>query len=75
VTVEMNCKWRHMFWDCKLYEVQRATITHIKSDKSKKEYPKSVKELLRLEEKRFMQGICYFKNKIPKCIKKRENTK
>jgi hypothetical protein len=42
-------------------------------ENSKKEYPKSVTELLRLEEKkRFVQGICYFKNKIPKFIKKKE---
>jgi hypothetical protein len=29
------------------------------------EYPKSVTELLRLEEKRFLQGVCYFINNIP----------
>jgi hypothetical protein len=32
---------------------------------TKKEYPKSVTELLILEEKRFPQGVCYFKNNIP----------
>jgi hypothetical protein len=32
----------------------------ILSENYKKEYPKSVTELLRLEEKRFMQGVCYF---------------
>jgi hypothetical protein len=37
---------------------------------AKKEYPKSVTELLRLEEKRFVQGVCYFTNKIAKIIKK-----
>jgi hypothetical protein len=42
----------------------------ILSENSKKEYPKSVIELLRLEEKRFVQGVCYFINKIPKFIKK-----
>jgi hypothetical protein len=42
----------------------------ILSENSKREYPKSVTELLRLEEKRFMQGVCYFINKIPKLIKK-----
>jgi hypothetical protein len=29
------------------------------------EYPKSVTELLRLEEKRFLQRVCYFINSIP----------
>jgi hypothetical protein len=33
--------------------------------------PKSVTELLRLEKKRFMQGVCYSINKIPKLTKKR----
>jgi hypothetical protein len=55
----------HIFWDCKLYEDQRATMMDILSENSNKEYPKSVTELLRLEEKRFVQGICYFVNKIP----------
>jgi hypothetical protein len=31
-----------------------------------KEYPKPVIELLWLEEKRFVQGVCYFINKISK---------
>jgi hypothetical protein len=31
----------------------------------KKEYLKSVTELLRLEEKRFVHGVSYFINKIP----------
>jgi hypothetical protein len=44
----------------------------ILSENSKKEYSKSVTELLRLEEKRFLQGVCYFINKIPKFIKKEE---
>jgi hypothetical protein len=61
----------HMFWDCKLYEDQRATMKDILSESSKKEYPKPVTELLRVEEKRFMQGICYFINKNPKCILKK----
>jgi hypothetical protein len=60
----------HMFWDFKLYEDQRATVKEILFESSKKEYPKPVIELLRLEEKRFMQGVCYFINKNPKCIKK-----
>jgi hypothetical protein len=45
------------FWDCKLYEAQRATMTGILSENSKKGYQKSVTELLRLEEKRFLQGV------------------
>jgi hypothetical protein len=49
----------HIFWDCKLYEDQRAAMTDILSDceSRKKEYPKSVTELLRLEEKRFLQDV------------------
>jgi hypothetical protein len=53
-----------IFWDCKLYE-ERATMMAILSENMKKEYPKSVTELLRLEEKRFVQGVSYFINKIP----------
>jgi hypothetical protein len=34
----------------------------ILSENSKKEYPKSVAELLRLVAKRFVQGACYFIN-------------
>jgi hypothetical protein len=37
----------------------------ILSENCKKEYPKSVTELLKLEEKRFLQGVCYFINNIP----------
>jgi hypothetical protein len=47
----------------------------ILSENSKKEYPKSVTELLRLEEKRFLQGICHFINKIPNLLKKRKRSK
>jgi hypothetical protein len=65
----------HIFWDCKLYEDQRATMMDILSENSKKEYPKSVTELLRLEEKRLVQGICYFINKIPKFIKEKKRSK
>jgi hypothetical protein len=61
-----------IFWDCKLYEGQRATVMDILSENSKKEYPKSGTEHLRLEKKRFMQGICYYINKNPKLIKKRK---
>jgi hypothetical protein len=52
---------------------QRATMMDILSENSKKEYPKSVTELLRLEGKMFMQGVCYFINKIPKFIFKKVN--
>jgi hypothetical protein len=55
----------HIFWDCKRYEDQRATMTDILSENGKKEYPKSVTKLIRLEEKRFVQGVCYFINNIP----------
>jgi hypothetical protein len=40
----------------------------ILSENSEKEYSKSVTELLRLEEKRFVQGACYFIKKIPRLI-------
>jgi hypothetical protein len=53
----------HIFWDDKLYEDQRATMMDILSENSKMEYRKSVTELLRLEEKRFVQGACYCINK------------
>jgi hypothetical protein len=46
----------HIFWDCKLYEEQRATMRDILSENNKKEYPKSVTELLRLEEKYFCKA-------------------
>jgi hypothetical protein len=58
----------HIIWACKLYEDQRATMMDILSENSKKYYPKSVTELLRLEGKRFVQGVFYFINKIPKFI-------
>jgi hypothetical protein len=41
----------HIFWDCKLYEDQKLTTMDILSENSKKEHPKSVTGLLRLEEK------------------------
>jgi hypothetical protein len=68
-----ECEWRaangkHVFWDCKLYGDQRATVMEIMSENSKKVYPKSVTERWRLEKKIFMQGVCYFINKIPKFI-------
>jgi hypothetical protein len=52
----------YVFWDYELYEDQRATVMDILSENRKKEYPKSVTELLRLEEKRFVQDICNFIN-------------
>jgi hypothetical protein len=55
-----------IFWDCKLYEEQRATMVDILSENRKKEYPKSVTGLLRLEGKIFVQGVSYVINKIPK---------
>jgi hypothetical protein len=58
----------HIFWDCKLYEEQRATMMAILSDRKKKEHQKSVTEFLRLEEKRFGQGVSSFINKIPTFI-------
>jgi hypothetical protein len=44
----------------------------ILSENSKKEYPTSVTELLRIEEKIFVQGVCHFINKIPKFIETKE---
>jgi hypothetical protein len=41
-----------VFRVCKVYEDQRATMVDILSQNSKQEYPKSVTELLRLEEKK-----------------------
>jgi hypothetical protein len=55
----------YIFWDCKLYEEQRSTMMDILSEKRKKEHSKPVTELLRLEEKRSVQGASYFINKIP----------
>jgi hypothetical protein len=37
----------------------------ILSENKQKDYPKSVTGLLRLEEKRFVQGVCYLMNNIP----------
>jgi predicted nucleic acid-binding OB-fold protein len=51
---------------------QRAIAMDDLSENSKKEYPKSVTELLRPEEKRFVQGVCYFINKVLKFIKKKK---
>jgi hypothetical protein len=48
--VRLQMKER-IFWDCKLYEDQRATMMDILAENSKNEYPKSVTQLLRLKEK------------------------
>jgi hypothetical protein len=53
----------YIFWDCKLYEEQRATMVDILPENSKKEYQISVTELLRLEEQIIEQGVCCFINK------------
>jgi hypothetical protein len=50
-TAECECGDGLQTEDCKLYEDQRATMMDILSENCKKEYPKSVTELLRLEEK------------------------
>jgi hypothetical protein len=60
---------KHIFWDCKQYEEQRATVRDILSENSKKQYSKSVTEHLRLE-KKIQQGVCYFINNIPIFISK-----
>jgi hypothetical protein len=44
----------------------------ILSENSEKENPESFTELLRLDEKEFVQGVCYFINKIPKFILKKK---
>jgi hypothetical protein len=62
----------HISWDCKRYEEQRATTRDVLSENSKREYSKSVTELLRLEGKRFLQGVCHFMNKINKFIEKQK---
>jgi hypothetical protein len=54
-----------IFWDCKMYEEQRATMMDILFEKSKNEYPKSVTKLSSLEEKGFVQGVCYFIKHVP----------
>jgi hypothetical protein len=58
----------HIFWDCKLYEDQRAAMMDILSENRKWEHSKPVTELLRLEQKRFVQGISYFLSKISRFI-------
>jgi hypothetical protein len=63
----------HIFWDCKLYEGQRARVMDILSENSKKEYSKVSYRALKARGKKFVQGICYFINKTPKFIKKKRN--
>jgi hypothetical protein len=48
-------------------------MTDILSGNTKKEYPQSDKELIRLEGKRFVQGVSYFINKIHMLLKKFRN--
>jgi hypothetical protein len=55
-----------IFWDCKLYEDQRATMMDILSENNKKEYPKSVTEPLRLEEENMCARRLNFVNNIKK---------
>lgn len=62
----------HVFRGCELYEDQRATIMDILSENRKEEYLESVTELIRLGEKRFMQGICNF-TKFLNLLKKKKN--
>jgi GH18 family chitinase len=47
----------HVFCDCKLCKDQKATMMDSLSENSKKEYPKSVTELLWPEKKRFVQRV------------------
>jgi hypothetical protein len=47
---------------------QRATMMDVLSEKSKKGYPQTVTELLRLKSKGFVQCLCYFTNESPKFI-------
>jgi hypothetical protein len=43
----------------------KKTMIDILSENSRKEYPKSVTDLLRLEVRLFVQGACYFIKNIP----------
>jgi hypothetical protein len=53
----------HIFWDCKPYEDRRAEMMDILPENSKKEYPKSVTELLKLEEKNCEKCLLIYKQK------------
>jgi hypothetical protein len=62
-TAECECGDRlqteeHIFWDSKRYEEQRATMRDVLPENSRKVSPKSVTELLRLEENKFVRGVC-----------------
>jgi hypothetical protein len=49
----------HIFWDCKRYKEQRTKKRgDILSENNKKEYTESVTQLLRLEGKKIVQGVC-----------------
>jgi hypothetical protein len=67
-SVVTGCKRRNLSSGIVNCENQRATMLDILSENRKKEYPKSVPELLRLGEKRFVQEVCYFMNKIRKAV-------
>jgi hypothetical protein len=54
----------HIFWDCKWYEDQRATVMDILCEKSKKRMPNVSYRALKARG-RFVQGVCYFINNIP----------
>jgi hypothetical protein len=60
----------HNLLDCK--RCQDPIMMDILSENSEKEYPKSVTELFRLQEKRFVQGVCYFINTIPNLFFKKK---
>jgi hypothetical protein len=66
--VERECGDRleteeHIFWDCKLYKDQEGNNDGHLVWQQKKKYPKSVTELLRLQEKDLCKA-CYSINKI-----------
>jgi hypothetical protein len=61
----MGCKWRDISSGTVNSTRSSGQQRDVLSENSKKEYLKSVTELLKLEEKRFLQGICYFTNNIP----------
>jgi hypothetical protein len=76
-TAECGCGDRlqmeeHIFWDCKLYEDQRATMMDILSENSKKRIPKVSYRALKARGKKNLQGVCCFLKKIPKFIKKKK---
>jgi hypothetical protein len=58
----------HIFWDCKLYEDQRATMMNILSENTKKRISKVSYRALKARGKKSVKGVCYFINKIPKFI-------